>query len=197
MPPKKTKPPTIADFRTQAINANMHTAQGLAALEASMNEVGYTSPMIAALDGEVIAGSARLEKAVEVFGVDAEPIIVESDGTKPIIVVRTDIPNADSRIAKRIGLLDNRVQQMDLQFDPNVLAQLEAETPDVLKGLWSKPELQALIDGAGAMGGEGGEGGDPSSAPDSFSEYGEDIETDYCCPKCGYKWSGKPNASDD
>jgi len=28
-------------------------------------------------------------------------------------------------------------------------------------------------------------------SPEDFSEYGEDIETEYCCPKCGYKWSGK------
>lgn len=29
-------------------------------------------------------------------------------------------------------------------------------------------------------------------APDEFGEYGEGIETEYCCPKCGYQWSGKP-----
>jgi len=28
--------------------------------------------------------------------------------------------------------------------------------------------------------------------PDDFKEYGDDIETQYCCPKCGYVWSGKP-----
>lgn len=30
-------------------------------------------------------------------------------------------------------------------------------------------------------------------SPEDFDEYGEEIETEYCCPKCGYKWSGKPN----
>jgi hypothetical protein len=28
--------------------------------------------------------------------------------------------------------------------------------------------------------------------PEEFGEYGEDIQTEYCCPKCGYVWSGKP-----
>lgn len=28
--------------------------------------------------------------------------------------------------------------------------------------------------------------------PEDFKEYDEDLETEYCCPKCGYKWSGKP-----
>ena len=32
----------------------------------------------------------------------------------------------------------------------------------------------------------------PPAPPEEFGEYGEDIETEYCCPKCGYKWSGKP-----
>jgi hypothetical protein len=28
--------------------------------------------------------------------------------------------------------------------------------------------------------------------PTDFQEYDEDIPTDYCCPKCGYTWSGQP-----
>jgi hypothetical protein len=29
--------------------------------------------------------------------------------------------------------------------------------------------------------------------PGEFGEYGEDIETTWECPRCHYKWSGKPN----
>lgn len=28
-------------------------------------------------------------------------------------------------------------------------------------------------------------------APEDFPGYGADISTEYCCPKCGYEWSGK------
>lgn len=28
--------------------------------------------------------------------------------------------------------------------------------------------------------------------PGEFNEYDEEIETQYCCPKCAYEWSGKP-----
>ena len=28
--------------------------------------------------------------------------------------------------------------------------------------------------------------------PKTFPSYNETIETEYCCPKCGYEWSGKP-----
>lgn len=38
--------------------------------------------------------------------------------------------------------------------------------------------------------------GDPyaasPAAPEEFPAYDENLETAYCCPKCGYVWSGKP-----
>lgn len=35
-------------------------------------------------------------------------------------------------------------------------------------------------------------GDDEKQPPNEFTEYDESIETEYCCPKCGYKWSGNP-----
>lgn len=29
-------------------------------------------------------------------------------------------------------------------------------------------------------------------SPDDFPEFGDDIGTQYCCPKCQYEWSGQP-----
>lgn len=31
-----------------------------------------------------------------------------------------------------------------------------------------------------------------NTPPDEFAAYDDDIDTQYCCPKCGYEWSGKP-----
>lgn len=31
----------------------------------------------------------------------------------------------------------------------------------------------------------------------SFEPVGLDIETEYCCPKCGYEWSGRPKPNAD
>jgi hypothetical protein len=31
-----------------------------------------------------------------------------------------------------------------------------------------------------------------AEAPEEFGAYDEDLATEYCCPKCGYEWSGKP-----
>ena len=30
--------------------------------------------------------------------------------------------------------------------------------------------------------------------PDSFAEYGDDLETQFKCPSCSYEWSGKPKS---
>lgn len=30
------------------------------------------------------------------------------------------------------------------------------------------------------------------TSPEDFPEYNDDIDTQYCCPECGYEWSGKP-----
>jgi len=33
---------------------------------------------------------------------------------------------------------------------------------------------------------------DGAEPPEDFKSYDEEIDTEYCCPKCGYQWSGKP-----
>lgn len=34
---------------------------------------------------------------------------------------------------------------------------------------------------------------EPQGGPAEFASYDEGIETEFCCPKCQYKWSGKPS----
>jgi hypothetical protein len=131
----------VADFKPATKNANKHSARGLGALAASIQGDGWIGAMTTAADGEMIAGSARLETSAQVFGVDAEPIIIESDGTRPIIVKRTDIPDAADKRAVRLALADNRVQELDLSWDVEVLAGLDAATLD---GLWTADELSDL-----------------------------------------------------
>lgn len=122
-------------------NANRHTQRGLRALEQSIREDGYVAPITVAADGEALDGSARLETVADVM--DTEPIVIRHDGTRPIIAIREDIPNADTDIAKRIALRANRVAQIDLDWNPDVLLAM----PDELIGsLWEPEELSALGD---------------------------------------------------
>lgn len=131
----------LSEFRPQTANANKHTERGLRMLDDAMSQDGYVAPATAAADGEMIDGSARLERAFDKFD-DDEAIILEHDGTRPIITVRTDIPNAKTSQAKRIAIAANRIAQADLEWDPEILAEL---APEEIKGMFTDEELAEIL----------------------------------------------------
>jgi DNA modification methylase len=115
----------LSDFKPTKRNSNRHTAPGMDSLEKSMGQVGYFEPMTAVADGEIISGDARLEVSARMFGDDV--IVVEHDGTKPIIGVRTDIPNAEHPTAKQIHYAANMTAAINLDLDPQIVIEdLEA-----------------------------------------------------------------------
>ena len=129
-------------FRPQTRNANRHTQRGMGQLEASMRKYGYVTPMTAAADGEIIDGSARAETGAAVFGDDV--LVVHHDGTKPVIMVRDDIPSADTPEAREISIAANRIAQVNLDFDPEVLlGDLQAGID--LEQFWRQDELDVLL----------------------------------------------------
>lgn len=139
-----TKRKSITDVaQVQCVNANRHTERGMATLERSMQQGGWIGAVTVAADGETFDGSARVEKAATLFA-DAEPIVVETDGTRPVIVKRTDIATADDPRAVRLGLAANRVAQLNLDFDPEVLRQIADEGDIDLAGLFTEFELDDL-----------------------------------------------------
>ena len=134
----------ISGFRPQRVNANKHTARGLGMLDKSMADNGFIGAMTSAADGEIFDGSARLETAYERFGEDVEPIIVDADGTRPIIVRRIDIPSADDPKAKKLAIAANRIASVDLDWDAEVLASI-AEEIDI-SDMFFDDELAALVE---------------------------------------------------
>ena len=117
----------ISEFRPQSQNANSHTQRGLGMLSKSMEDHGFFGAMTSSADGEIFDGSARLETAYERFGDSVEPIIVDADGTRPIIVRRIDIPNADDPKAKKMAIAANRIASVDLDWNMEVLAEISQE----------------------------------------------------------------------
>lgn len=61
------------EIRKQRKNANKHNAKGLRALSDSIQRDGFIGAITTAADGEVFAGSARLERSADIFGVEVEP----------------------------------------------------------------------------------------------------------------------------
>ena len=122
----------ITDFQPQKKNANKHTSYGLRLLEKSVQQDGFIDAQTAAADGEIISGSARLELAAEKFA-DVEPIIVDSDGTRPVIIRRTDIPNAETARARRLSVAANKIAQVDFDPDFAILKEWAGEDEQIKK----------------------------------------------------------------
>ena len=160
-------------IRPQRKNANRHTQRGMGLLESSIEKDGWIGAITTAADGETFDGSARVEVTARMEMLD-DPIIVETDGRRPVGVKRVDIPSADDPRAKRLGIAANRVAQLNLEWEPDVLRDVAASVE--VGGLFTAEELADAS----------------MAAPDvEFKEYDESVENDvkYCtCPNCGHKF---------
>ncbi len=132
----------LGKYRPSTHNANRHTKRGLGALEQSIREDGYVAPITVAADGESLDGSARLEVVAELMG-DAEPLVVHHDGKRPVVMVRDDVPNASTDMAKRIAIRANRIAQIDLEWDPDVLLTMPDE---LIESLFDASELEGMLE---------------------------------------------------
>ena len=150
MPQKKN---SLTDFRPQERNANAHTPRGMGALLESMSSLGWAGAITAAADGEIIDGSARIETAFTKFG-ETEPIVVEIDGHRPVIVRRTDIPNASHPKARELAIAANRVAELNLSWDTDVLLEIGEEID--LSSYFFDGEIE-LLAGEEEQSGEGQE----------------------------------------
>lgn len=113
-----TKNGKISDFTPDQKNANKGTEFGSRLLEKSLRELGTGRSILADKHGNIIAGNKTLEQAAA-LGMD-EVIIVPSDGKKIIIVQRTDL-DIDSKTGREMAIADNKVGQVNLDFDVDVL----------------------------------------------------------------------------
>ncbi len=138
---------SASEFRPQKNNANIHTPRGMGMLGESLNDNGYVTPMTAAVNGEIIDGSARIEVTPERLG--EEIIVIKHDGKRAIVAVRTDIPDADSELAKRISVAANRVGEVNLDWDRAILESLNIDLSKMFMP-WELEKLALTEDGVNA-----------------------------------------------
>ena len=116
----------LTELKQDNKNANRGTPRGSAQLERSIRKYGAGRSLLADKNGRLIAGNKTHQALLDSGFEDA--IIVDSDGTKPVIVRRTDLDLDDgSGVARALGVADNRISEVGLEWDSDVLLELGAE----------------------------------------------------------------------
>jgi hypothetical protein len=148
-------------------NWRIHPQTQVAALESMLSNVGFTDAVIAREtdDGlELIDGHLRRE----ILGDDIIPVLV-------------------------VNVSEEESKQMLATFDP-IAALAETNTEllsQLLEGLdFNSAIISEMLDDLRA------ESTVPlptdTDPPEEFPTFDDTVKTDYCCPSCGYEWSGQP-----
>ena len=156
-------------------NANRGTERGRYALEASLRQYGAGRSILVDKHGRIIAGNKTLETATDV-GLD-DVIVVQTDGKQIVAVQRMDLDLAQDDTARMLAYADNRVGQLDLDFDPEVIAaDIAAGLPlDELWQDWELSELGAVV---------------PDFEPVGMDEQPRlDQKAPITCPHCGEEFT--------
>lgn len=146
-------------------NANKGTKRGKELLEQSLKELGAGRSILVDKDGNVIAGNKTLEMAQK-LGLKIR--VIEAGRDELVAVQRPDLDLTDGAgEARRLAYLDNRVAELDLEWDAQVVAEdLQAGIDFDALGFLEK-ELQSLASGSEGPSGE--------TVPDAPVEQGAEL----------------------
>ncbi len=110
-------------------------------LEQSFRDYGAGRSALADATGTLLAGNKAFATAQAL----KLPIkIVETDGGEFVVVVRRDLTLGQDPRAQALAIADNRASELDLAWDPEVLAALKADGLD-LDGFWTVEEFEELL----------------------------------------------------
>lgn len=181
----KIQTASIDDVLIDPANVRMHPERNRATIRASLTRFGPGRSIVVDGNNIVRAGNGTVEEARQA-GFD-EVLIVEPKPNQLVAVKRQDWSPSE---ATAYAIADNRAAEhatWDNAGLAETLRALQNESFDLATVGYSDDELQGLIDGLAndVLSDDG------AIAPNEFPEKDESIETEFCCPKCGYAWSGK------
>jgi len=116
----------ISDFAQDDKNFNLHTDVGMELLKKSIESVGVIESVTVSSDDKIISGNARQEKIIDVFGEDVEPIIVETDGKRPVVLKRTDIQSGTKQFYEA-AILANTTAKKNISLDICLIQEVAVE----------------------------------------------------------------------
>jgi hypothetical protein len=120
----------ISNYKQDDKNFNKHTEAGMELLEKSIKKVGIIESFTVSDDEVIISGNARQEIMNKVLGEDIEPIIIETDGTKPIILKRTDIKSGTKEFTQA-AILANTTAKKNINLDHKLIQEVAVEEFDI------------------------------------------------------------------
>lgn len=150
-------------------NPNQHPEAQVRLLAKVISHQGWRSPIVVSRrSGFIVAGHGRYE-AAKLLGlpevpVDYQEFETEADEWAHLV--------ADNRLAE--------LAEADEAGLRTILSELKASDFDMDLAGFEVEALDALLAGSAQP-----------EAPDEFPEVDEDLPTEYQCPKCSFRWSGK------
>lgn len=114
----KFKKLKLSDLIPDKKNMNKHTAKGMKALDKSVSDNGLGRSILLDKNNNIVAGNATTEVAGEKGMEDV--IVVEVTGNQLVAVKRTDL-DIDSKQGRELALADNRVAELNLDWDEPLL----------------------------------------------------------------------------
>ena len=143
--PKTTKPTVkmlpLSSLRLDERNANRGSERGRKMLEDSLRKLGAGRSVLVDRQGRVIAGNKTVETARK-LGLK-QIAVIETDGETLVAVRRGDLDLQTDKRAVELAVADNRVAEIDLDWNSEVLAALDID----LSQFWDEQELAALMSG--------------------------------------------------
>jgi ParB family chromosome partitioning protein len=133
---------SMAEIKQDSRNARRHNPRNVGQIERSIQRGGFGRSGLLSSDNVIAAGNATYEAATAV-GMD-EAIIVDSDGTRPVYVRRTDLVSGTPQFTE-IAIADNRSAEL-ADWDADVLASFVEDGID-LDQFWFPEELDRVISG--------------------------------------------------
>jgi hypothetical protein len=184
----------IADLTPDPHNANKGSKRGLELLEPSLERLGAGRSIVADRNGVVIAGNKTLEQAGE-MGLDV--VVVRTDGHRLVVVQRMDLDmaSADDPRARELAIADNRVSEVDMTWDPEVLLN---HVPGVELGgyffdeelarMWGEADAKGELTTANTQTPPAAAAPEPTVEPDQEQAAAHDPadEDQTICPECGH-----------
>lgn len=139
----------ITDYLPDSNNANLGTERGLQMLEDSLQSVGVGRSIVVDKNNKIPAGNKTVEAAINAGFEDV--LEIEDDGKTLIVHKRTDWDLDDpTGAARQYAYLDNRVSEVGLAWDADVIARDVAAGVD-LSRMFTMPEIEYIELNAGLL----------------------------------------------